>query len=115
MIPLLPGRSCLPKGGFERAWHRRILAAGLILCSRDHLGQPLKASNVLYASKNNYGPDAGPHRIAGYEDLIDEAAKELERVNEKLAAATMQFQRTQARLSQLEARTASHEESSWQV
>lgn len=57
----------------------------------------------------------GPYRIAGYEDIIDDAARELERVNEKLAAATLQHQRMQARVSQLEARALSYEDSTWQV
>lgn len=57
----------------------------------------------------------GPHRIAGYEDIIDDAARELERVNEKLAAATLQHQRMQARVSQLEARASNYEDSTWQV
>ncbi len=59
--------------------------------------------------------NAGPHRIAGYEDIIDDAARELERVDEKLSSATLQYQRMQARVAQLEARAASHEETTWQV
>ena len=58
---------------------------------------------------------AGPQRIAGYEDIIDDAARELERVNERLAIATMQCQRMQARMAQLEARATPFEDNSWQV
>ena len=58
---------------------------------------------------------SGPQRIAGYEDIIDDAARELDRVNERLTAANMQYQRMQAKLNHLESQATAEEGAGWQV
>ena len=52
----------------------------------------------------------GPGRIAGYEDLIEDAALELERVNTRLARGVAEQRMMQMRVEQLRAEAAAQEE-----
>ena len=48
-----------------------------------HIDGPLRFPGFISSCCES----AGPGRIAGYEDLIEDAALELERINSKIAAA----------------------------
>lgn len=58
---------------------------------------------------------AGPQRVAGYEDIIDDAVLELERMNGKIAAAKSQYQMLQSFIEQAERQALALRDSAWQV
>ena len=62
----------------------------------------------------NFRP-SGPQRIAGYEDIIDDAVQELERVNSRIVAARLQYQMLQRVIRQGELQTHALRETTLQV